>query len=125
MRRRAQINRPDRRRNRYPRSSAEGFFNTIRRLQPSRMRNIAAIHSAGQQRLKLQSRLTPRFADVVQDCLLRRAQVGRNRHLCFGGYRRANLATQLAYFGHCPYQYNRMRQVGLACKTSQPSAFGL
>jgi hypothetical protein len=53
MRRRAQINRPDRRRNRYPRSSAEGFFNTIRRLQPSRMRNIAAIHSAGQQRLKL------------------------------------------------------------------------
>jgi hypothetical protein len=29
MRRRAQIGRPDRRRNRYPLASAEGFFNTI------------------------------------------------------------------------------------------------
>jgi hypothetical protein len=33
MRRRAQIGRPDRRRNRYPLSSAEGFFNTIRAFE--------------------------------------------------------------------------------------------
>jgi hypothetical protein len=38
MRRRAQIARPDRRRNRYPLSSAEGFFTTIRRLPPAGMR---------------------------------------------------------------------------------------
>jgi hypothetical protein len=31
MRRRAQIGRPDRRRNRFPLSSAEGFFNAIRK----------------------------------------------------------------------------------------------
>jgi hypothetical protein len=41
----------------------------------------------------------------------------------------ANIAERnspgLAYFGHCSYQYNRTRQVGLARKTSQPSAFGL
>ena len=35
IRRRAQIDRPDRRRNRYPLSSAEGFFNAIREKQSS------------------------------------------------------------------------------------------
>src|ERR1700722_4236663 len=36
MRRRAQIGRPDRRRNRYPLASAEGFFNTICAFPSSR-----------------------------------------------------------------------------------------